>query len=67
MELSKADTLYLAMAVKNMLRRELKQSDKIMYERLFYKLSISHNGQRIRETFTGGFEYGKKNAHTDTE
>ena len=50
MELSKADTLYLMMAVRHMLLHEQKPSDKVMYERLFYKLSISHNGKKIRET-----------------
>lgn len=62
MELSKADTLYLMMAVRNQLKRELKPSDKIMYERLFYKLSISHNGKRIRELFGG--MYGDSNSDT---
>lgn len=53
MELSKADTLYLLIAVQEMLKRELKSSDKIMFERLFYKLKISHNGQKIREAVNG--------------
>ena len=63
MELSKADTLYLMMAVRNQMTRELKPSDKIMYERLFYKLSLSHNGQKIRELF-GGIKSGNSNADT---
>ena len=53
MELSKADTLYLLIAVQGMLQRELKTSDRIMFERLFYKLKISHNGQKIREAVNG--------------
>lgn len=53
MELSKADTLYLLIAVQEMLKRELKSSDKIMFERLFYKLKISHNGTLIREAVNG--------------
>ena len=53
MELSKADTLYLLIAVQGMLQRELKTSDRIMFERLYYKLKISHNGQKIREAVNG--------------
>lgn len=63
MELSKADTLYLMMAVRNQMTRELKPSDKIMYERLFYKLSLSHNGQKIRELFGG---VGNADSHTES-
>ena len=53
MELSKADTLYLLIAVRAMLQKELKTSDRVMFERLFYKLKISHNGQKIREAVNG--------------
>jgi len=53
MELSKADTLYLLIAVQEILKRELKVSDRVMFERLYYKLKISHNGQKIREAVNG--------------
>ena len=53
MELSKADTLYLLIAVQEILKRELKVSDRAMFERLYYKLKISHNGQKIREAVNG--------------
>lgn len=62
MELSKADTLYLMMAVRHMLLHEQKPSDKVMYERLFYKLSISHNGKKIRETIEERSYDNKRNA-----
>ena len=64
MDLNTADTLYLAMAVKHMLGHEQKNSDRIMFERLYYKLSISHNGKKIRDTFGG---IGNGNINSDTK
>lgn len=52
MELTITDVVYLAMAVRSMLEKDLSQSDKEAYERLWLKLKLSHKGRKIRETFS---------------
>lgn len=51
MELSKAEIVYLALAVRHMLEHELKNADRAEYEKIFLKLKLSRNGQKIRELF----------------
>ena len=51
MELNLTETIYAAMAVRSMLEKDLCRSDRENYEKLFFKLRISHRGQKIRETF----------------
>lgn len=52
MEFTIADVVYMAMAVRAMLEKDLCSSDKEAYERLWCKLKISHKGKKIRETFS---------------
>ena len=51
MELTIADTIYCAMAVRAMLEKDLCQADREAYQKLWMKLKLSHKGQKIRETF----------------
>ena len=51
MELTMSDTVLLAMAVRAMLEKDLTQADRTGYEKLWYKLKMSHKGKRIRELF----------------
>lgn len=66
MELSKAETVYLAMAIRSMLEKDLCKADREAYEKLFLKVRISHNGKKIQEIFRGG-EHGKIVAQAYTE
>lgn len=50
-ELTITDTVYLAMAVRSMLEKDLNKTDREAYERLWYKMKISHKGQRIMQAF----------------
>lgn len=52
MDFTITDVVYLALAVRSMLEKELSQSDKEAYERLWLKLKLSHKGRKIRETFS---------------
>ena len=52
MDFTITDVVYLALAVRSMLEKELSQSDKESYERLWLKLKLSHKGRKIRETFS---------------
>ena len=52
MDFTITDVVYLALAVRSMLEKELSQSDKEAYERLWMKLKLSHKGRKIRETFS---------------
>ena len=52
MNLTITDTIYLAMAVRAMLEKDLSKADKEAYERIWCKLKVSHKGQKIRETFS---------------
>lgn len=51
MDLTITDTIYLAMAVRAMLEKDLSKADKEAYEKIWCKLKVSHKGQKIRETF----------------
>lgn len=51
MDFTITDVVYMAMAVRAMLERDLCRADREAYEKLWMKLKLSHKGQKIRETF----------------
>ena len=53
-ELTITDIVYLAMSVRSMLEKDLNKADREAYEKLWYKLKISHKGQKIQMIFSGG-------------
>lgn len=52
MDLTITDTIYLAMAVRAMLEKDLSKADREAYEKIWCKLKVSHKGKKIRETFS---------------
>ena len=66
MELSVSEVVYLAMAVRNMLAKDLKNTDRVEYEKLWFRLKISHSGQQIRSLFKE-VANDRKYAYTITE
>ncbi len=51
-ELTLTDTIYLALAVRSMLEKDLIKADRDAYEKLFYKLRLSHKGRKIQKLFS---------------
>lgn len=52
-ELTLTDIVYVAMAVRAMLEKDLNKEDRAAYEKLWYKCKLSHKGQKIRKLFEG--------------
>ena len=51
MDFTITDVVYLAMAVRAMLEKELTPIDRQNYEKIWMKLKLSHKGKKIAETF----------------
>lgn len=51
MDFTITDVVYLALAVRAMLERDLPPIDKNEYEKIFLKLKLSHKGKKIRMLF----------------
>ena len=51
MDFTITDVVYLAMAVRAMLEKDLSLTDRDAYEKLWCKLKLSHKGKKIAETF----------------
>lgn len=63
MDFTITDVVYMAMAVRSILEHDLCKADRDAYEKLWYKLKISHKGKKVRETFDDGWKVyveGKK-------
>lgn len=52
MDFTIADVVYLALAVRAMLEKDLSLTDREAYEKLWMKLKLSHKGKKIKETFS---------------
>lgn len=51
MDFTITDVVYMAMAVRSILEKDLCNADRQAYEKLWMKLKLSHKGKKVTEAF----------------